>query len=206
MKPHRPPKYLSEVLQAIYELKEVGGSNTLKIAKHVKQGIPTARSKPRNVTTHVQRALNHAILNGIIKKRAGKFRINTSRLDPYRDCEACRRKERLRKSRRRRSGGRRRRRKHRSGRRRGRRHALVPVKSATKGHHKEEVDEEERVPVTESRRRGRRRKGGKGGKRRRRRRSSRRKQNDNTAGDENTQQQHEFPKGLKFFTSSFFKF
>ncbi|RZC38288.1 hypothetical protein BDFB_008974 [Asbolus verrucosus] len=103
-RPLRPPRYFLEVLQAIYELKEIGGSNSDKIVSRVKEATSNANSssKPRNISTQVRRALKYAISNGIVKQRAGKFRINLKMLNPFKDCAECRRRKRRTKRRQRR--------------------------------------------------------------------------------------------------------
>ncbi|XP_063927786.1 uncharacterized protein LOC135140956 isoform X2 [Zophobas morio] len=160
----RPPRFLPEVLQAIYELKETGGSNSNKIVTHVKSSLHHNDSfpAPRNLSTQVRRALNHATTNGIVKQRAGKFRINIGILDPFKDCAECRRRKRMQKTKKRRR------------RRRGRHHAVLPVRAHR--HHGSDSeslrfsDSDSDFPVKQLRRR--RRKGGEKKRRRRRRRRS----------------------------------
>ncbi|XP_044254543.1 peptidyl-prolyl cis-trans isomerase G-like [Tribolium madens] len=167
-RPVRPPRFLPEVLQAIYELKENGGSNSTKIVSHVKSSLRNLRScnTVRNLSTQVKRALNHAASNGIVKQRAGKFRINTEILNPNKDCMECRRRKRLQAQRRRRR------------RRRQRKHSITPCAQPflsesdvgrTHRYRGVSYDTDSHFPVRETRRR--RRKAGK--KRRRRRRKSR---------------------------------
>ncbi|EFA01637.2 serine/arginine repetitive matrix protein 4 [Tribolium castaneum] len=165
-RPVRPPRFLPEVLQAIYELKENGGSNSTKIVSHVKSSLRSVRSynTVRNLSTQVKRALNHAASNGIVKQRAGKFRINTEILNPNKDCMECRRRKRLQAQRRRRR------------RRRLQKHSITPsaqrlFEESVRRRHRYRGfsnDSDSSLPVRETRRR--RKKAAK--KRRRRRRKS----------------------------------
>jgi hypothetical protein len=146
-KPTRPPRFLPEVIQAIYELRENGGSNSNKIVSHVKSALNNTNSRPRNISTQVRRALKHAATNGIVKQRAGKFRINADVLDPYRDCAECRRRKKMRRRK-----------------KRYRKHPLYPpvrsrsLRSDSEGRyhrHRRSDSESDDIPVREVRRRRR---------------------------------------------------
>lgn len=71
----KQPRFLSDVMQAIVDLKEGHGSTQNKILEHIQSIINTKRiiPRPRNVTMQIRRALKHGVQNGLLKQRGGKF-------------------------------------------------------------------------------------------------------------------------------------
>lgn len=80
----RLPRYFAEVIFAISELKEREGSNFTKIVSHVKALLMSEKcgtNTPKTVSKQVRRVLEHAETQGIVKQRAGKFKMNTDILN-----------------------------------------------------------------------------------------------------------------------------
>lgn len=91
----RPPRFLSEVLQAIYELKERGGSNTANIKDYIKTFLKDGRCPTTTLNTQVRRALQHAKTEGIVKYQGGKFKINTNIVSTRRRPNSQKKRRRL---------------------------------------------------------------------------------------------------------------
>ncbi|GJQ65251.1 hypothetical protein Trydic_g7379 [Trypoxylus dichotomus] len=72
------PRMLPYVMQAITDLKDLNGSTTRKILDQINTAINLLNVKPtpRNVVMQVKKALRHAVDNGILKHKAGKYRLN----------------------------------------------------------------------------------------------------------------------------------
>ncbi|GLV35753.1 hypothetical protein CBL_01096 [Carabus blaptoides fortunei] len=128
----RKPRLLSHVVKAVKNLKENKGSSAGRITDQVRTLLNNTkiRPKPRNVVMQVRRALNHAVENGILLHRAGRYKVLRSRnIVPVDSLELCDihsgRQMKMRKARGRRHSKRRRRRSrsHRRRRRSGRRHS-----------------------------------------------------------------------------------
>lgn len=122
----KKPRLLSHVVKAVKNLKEIKGSSAGRITDQVRTLLNQTRitPKPRNVVMQVRRALNHAVQNGILLHRAGRYKVYKSRsLRPVDSLELCdinsSRQAKVRKARgRRHSRSKRRRRRSRSRRRR----------------------------------------------------------------------------------------
>lgn len=74
------PKLLVQVLQALADLKDTRGSTLRRISDQVQTAVKLSKVKPvpRNVFGQVRRALRHGVQNGVLKHRAGKFRLATA--------------------------------------------------------------------------------------------------------------------------------
>ncbi|GJQ65252.1 hypothetical protein Trydic_g7380 [Trypoxylus dichotomus] len=110
------PRMLPYVMQAVADLTDISGSSTRKILDQVTTAINllNMKPKPRNVVMHVKRALKHAVENGILKHRAGKYRLNLVSKPTVKDNGLKVRSRRVRTVRRHR--------RHRKSRRRSKRH------------------------------------------------------------------------------------
>lgn len=76
-RPKEIPRMLPFVLQAVSDLKDVPGSTVRKILEQVHTAIDISdmKPKPRNVVMQVKKALRHAVENGVLKHKAGKYRL-----------------------------------------------------------------------------------------------------------------------------------
>lgn len=76
----KEPKLLVHVLHALADLKDARGSTLRKITDQVQIAINLSRTKPKpkNVLGQVRRALRHGVQTGVLKHRAGKFRLATA--------------------------------------------------------------------------------------------------------------------------------
>lgn len=73
------PKLLPRVLEALSDLKH--GSTLKKITDQVHAAIRLSkvRPRPRNVLGQVRRALKHGVQTGLLRHRAGRFRLATAK-------------------------------------------------------------------------------------------------------------------------------
>lgn len=76
----KEPRLLVQVLQALADLKETRGSTLRRVTDQVQTAInlAKARPKPKNVLGQVRRALKHGVQTGVLRHRAGKFRLATA--------------------------------------------------------------------------------------------------------------------------------
>lgn len=102
-------RFLPEVLTAIAQLKEQQGFSLMKIITQVKTGLRNGRphnGSLRNISAEVRSALKYATTQGIVKQRAGEFRINSRKMDSQSNSikrrMVCQRKKRKQGRRRRR--------------------------------------------------------------------------------------------------------
>lgn len=73
----KQPRLLQSVMQAICDLREIGGSTQCKISEYLDGVINclNIRPRPRGLALQVRNALNHGIENGLIKQKGGKFSL-----------------------------------------------------------------------------------------------------------------------------------
>lgn len=70
------PRMLPYVMQAVTGLKDANGSTTRKIVDqvHTAINVSNGQPKPRYVVMQVKKALKHAVANGVLKHKAGKYK------------------------------------------------------------------------------------------------------------------------------------
>lgn len=71
------PRLLQSVMQAICDLREIGGSTNCKIVEYL-DGVINCRNikpRPRGLALQVKKALNYGLEHGLIKQRGGKFTL-----------------------------------------------------------------------------------------------------------------------------------
>lgn len=123
------PRLLTAVMEAIANLKEGSGSTQKRIIDQVQCLLSANKMTFRNPVVHIKKALRHGVQTGLIKQKAGKFRLGLDSKDYaiFKNFQKLRKKKELplREHRRRRKRSRRRRR------RRRRRSASSPDEDAS---------------------------------------------------------------------------
>lgn len=87
-----PPQLLPDVIKAIVDKCEKGGSSASKIIDQIRSRNSDGRPV-RNLALQVKRALDHGVSIGILVRRSGNYYINTNAIDPV--CKSCHRKIRM---------------------------------------------------------------------------------------------------------------
>lgn len=139
---------LANIINAISQMKETGGSSLKNIVRYIAQNMYKYRNYPsssQSIKNDVIKALRTGTRNGVIVNVGKKFKIN----------RACNFHRRMTKTNRRKGGRKSRRRRSRSRSRRGKRHALYPNDGPVNGNmeNSQMVDEKPAEPMDKGRRR-----------------------------------------------------